>query len=232
VNALSRWIDIPTRDGESLQGYLALPPGGKGPGVIILQEIFGVNSHIRGVAEQYAAKGYVALAPDIFWRIQPHMEIGYHGENRVRANQLYDQLDKDLALADVGATAARLRSLPQVSGKVAAIGFCLGGWLTYAAAAAGSINIGISYYGGGIQNALELAKRIVAPMQFHFGEADPHVPVAVAADLRKAFSGRDAEVFTYPEADHGFNCWERETYDASASALAHERALTFLHAHR
>jgi len=232
VNALSRWIEIPASDGGSFQGYLALPPAGQGPGIIILQEIFGVNAHIRGVAEQYAAQGYAVLAPDIFWRIEPRMEIGYHGQDRVRANQLYEQLDKDLALADVGATAARLRSLPEVSGKVAAIGFCLGGWLTYAAAAAQVIDIGISYYGGGIQDALGLADRIVAPMQFHFGGSDPHVPVSVAADLRKAFAGRDAEVHTYSQADHGFNCWERETYDAGASALAHERALQFLHVHR
>jgi carboxymethylenebutenolidase len=232
VNPLSHWIDIPANDGGRFEGYLALPPAGKGPGLLILQEIFGVNAHIRGVAEQYAAQGYVVLAPDLFWRFKPHMEIPYHGESRVYANQLYDQLDKDLALADVAAAAARLRALPEATGKVAAVGFCLGGWLTYAAAAAQVIDVGVSYYGGGIQHALDLAERIVAPMQFHFGESDPHVPIAVAEKLREAFMGRDAEVHTYPGADHGFNCWERETYDSGSAAVAHERALRFLDAHQ
>ncbi|ALL68427.1 Dienelactone hydrolase [Paraburkholderia caribensis MBA4] len=227
----SRWIDIPAHDGGHFQGYLALPPGGTGPGLLVLQEIFGVNAHIRGVAEQYAAQGYVVLAPDLFWRTSPRLEIGYHGVERVRANELYDQMDKDLALADVSSAAAQLRTLPEIRGKVAAVGFCLGGWLTYAAAAAHVIDIGVSYYGGGIQDALHLADDIVAPMQFHFGEIDPHVPITIASQLRTAFEGRDAEVHTYPEADHGFNCWERETYHPASATLAHERALRFLDQH-
>jgi carboxymethylenebutenolidase len=232
VSVTSRWIDIPADDGGSFQGYLSLPRKCTGPAVIIIQEIFGVNAHIRAVADQYAADGYIALAPDLFWRIQPRMEIGYEGAERVRANALYDQLDMKKAVADVGSTAAALRTMPEMIGKVAAVGFCLGGWLTYAAAAQGTIDIGVSYYGGGILGALDLAGTITAPMQFHFGERDQHVPISLAHDLRKRFAGRDAEIHTYPEADHGFNCAERETYCQPASALAHGRALTFLSEHR
>jgi carboxymethylenebutenolidase len=232
VNQKSRWINIPVSGDDECQGYLALPPSGSGPGLVVIQEIFGVNAYVRGVAEQFAAQGYVALAPDLFWRIKPRMEIGYQGAERVRANQIYDGLDMALALADVTATASYLRGRSEVRGKVGAVGFCLGGWLTYAAAAARAIDVGVSYYGGGIEGALHLADEIVAPMQFHFGEIDPHVPVRVASRLREKFAGRDAEVYTYPETDHGFNCWERETYHAASSSLAHERALHFLHEHR
>lgn len=223
------WIDIDAHDGGRFQGFLALPPARHGPGLLVLQEIFGVNAHIRGVVEQYAAQGFVVLAPDMYWRIAPRLEIGYHGEDRVRANQLYDEvLDKPLAVADVGAAAKCLRALPEVIGKVGAVGFCFGGWLTFAAAAERMIDIGVSYYGGGIQHQLDQCERIVAPMQFHFGESDAHVPLALAGALRERFAGRDAEVHTYPGAEHGFNCWERETYNAGAAALAHERALQFL----
>ena len=231
MSVTTSWIDIPIDDG-SFQGYLALPKKGKGPGIIIIQEIFGVNAHIRGVAEQYAADGYVALAPDIFWRTQPRMEIGYEGPDRIKANQIYDELDMKMAVADVGATATALRAMPELSGKLAAIGYCLGGWLTYAAAAQGMIDMGVSYYGGGIQNALDLADRITVPMQFHFGEIDPHVPISIAQDLRKKFAGRPAEIHTYPEADHGFNCWARDSYNQAAAALSHGHALTFLGEHR
>lgn len=227
------WIEIDAHDGGRFQGYLALPPAKRGPGLLVLQEIFGVNAHIRGVAEQYAAQGFVVLAPDMFWRIAPRMEIGYHGEDRVSANRLYDeQLDKPLAVADVGAAARRLRALPEVTGKVGAVGFCFGGWLTFAAAAEQMIDIGVSYYGGGIQHQLEDCERIVAPMQFHFGESDPHVPISLAHALCERFTGRDVEVHTYAGADHGFNCWERETYNPGAAALAHERALRFLRERR
>jgi carboxymethylenebutenolidase len=230
LTTTSKWIEIPTNDG-TFEGYLALPHSGSGPAVIILQEIFGVNAHIRSVAEQYAADGYVALAPDIFWRIQPRMEIGYEGSERIRANELYGKLDIDKAVLDVGATAAVLRAMPEVTGKVAAVGYCLGGWLTYMAAAHCYLDAGISYYGGGIQNALELSQKINVPMQFHFGESDQHVPLSLASALRKNFVGRDSEILTYPGADHGFNCCERETYHQQAAALAHGRTLTFLGEH-
>jgi carboxymethylenebutenolidase len=227
----SRWIDIPARGGN-FQGYLALPKKGKGPAVIIIQEIFGVNSHIQSVADQYAADGYVALAPDIFWRTQPRVELGYEGADREKAMELLGKTDAALAVADVGASAAALRALPEVEGKVAAIGYCFGGRLTYLAAAEGLIDIGVAYYGGGIQNQLDLADKIKAPMQFHFGALDAHIPISVADDLRMKFAGREAQVFTYAEADHGFNCSDRASYNQPAAALAHGRTLTFLGEHR
>jgi carboxymethylenebutenolidase len=227
----SRWIDIPA-DSDSFQGYLALPKTGKGPGVIILQEIFGVNAHIRSVADQYAADGYVALAPDVFWRTQSRVELGYEGADREKAMELLQKTDLAKAVADVGAAASALRALPEVSGQVAAIGYCFGGRLAYLAAAEGTVDLGVAYYGGGIQNQLDRADSIKVPMQFHYGELDAHIPVSAVGEVRERFAGRnDAEVHVYPNADHGFNCGERASYNAHASALAHGRTLTFLGEH-
>jgi carboxymethylenebutenolidase len=227
----SRWIDIPA-DSDSFQGYLALPKTGKGPGVIILQEIFGVNAHIRSVADQYAADGYVALAPDVFWRTQPRVELGYEGADREKAMELLQKTDLANAVADVGAAASALRALPELGGQVAAIGYCFGGRLAYLAAAEGTIDLGVAYYGGGIQNQLDRADSIKVPMQFHYGELDAHIPVAAVGEVRERFAGRnDVEVHVYPNADHGFNCGDRASYNARASALAHGRTLTFLGEH-
>jgi carboxymethylenebutenolidase len=231
VTVTSRWIDIPA-DGGSFQGYLATPKTGTGPAVIILQEIFGVNAHIRSVADQYAADGYIALAPDIFWRTQPRVELGYEGADRQKAMELLQKTDVERTVADIGAAASALRSQPGVSGKVAAIGYCFGGRLAYLAAAQGSIDVGVAYYGGGIQTQLDQADKIKVPMQFHYGELDAHIPVSAVGEVRERFAGRnDAEVYLYPNADHGFNCGERASYNAQASALAHGRTLTFLGEH-
>jgi carboxymethylenebutenolidase len=160
------------------------------------------------------------------------MEIDYNGAERVRANQLYDELDARKAIADVGAASVVMRALPYIRGNVGAVGYCMGGWLVYEAAARGLIDVGVSYYGGGIQNVLDLADEIDVPMQFHFGESDPHVPISLAHELRTRFAGRDAQIWTYPGTDHGFNCWERETYHQNSAALAHGRALIFLAEHQ
>src|SRR3984957_12709160 len=164
MSTTSRWIDIPAGN-DSFQGYLALPKGGKGPAVIIIQEIFGVNSHIRAVAEQYAQDGYVALAPDIFWRTQPRVELTYAGADRDKGIEILQKTDVGLAVADIGATAKALRALPEVTGKVAAIGYCFGGRLAYLAAAQGTIDLGVAYYGGGLQTQLDKAEAIKVPMQ-------------------------------------------------------------------
>lgn len=226
----SRWIDIPA-SGDSFQGYLALPKAGKGPGVVIIQEIFGVNSHIRAVADQYAADGYVALAPDIFWRVQPRVELTYAGADYQKAVELHGKLDIDLAAQDVKSAADALRALPEVTGKIAGIGYCLGGRLAYLAAAKGALDIGVAYYGGGIQNQLDQADKISIPMLFHYGELDSHIPSQAVADVKQKFAGKDAQVFEYPNADHGFNCTDRASYNQPASALAHGRTLTFLGEH-
>ena len=230
MSVTTRWIDIPAGN-DSFEGYLALPKSGKGPAVIIIQEIFGVNSHIRAVAEQYAQDGYVALAPDIFWRTQPRVELTYAGADRDKGIEILQKTDVGLAVADISATAAALRAMPEVTGKIAAIGYCFGGRLAYLTAAQNTIDLGVAYYGGGIQNELDQADKVKVPMQFHYGALDAHIPSAAVDSVKQRFAGKDAQVHVYPGADHGFNCTDRASYNQAASALAHGRTLTFLGEH-
>ncbi|WP_133649865.1 dienelactone hydrolase family protein [Paraburkholderia flava] len=228
MSTTSRWIDIPAGD-DRFEGYLALPQSGKGPAVIIIQEIFGVNSHIRSVADQYAADGYVAFAPDIFWRTAPRVELTYAGADRDKGIGLMQKTDVGLAVDDIGASAAALRKMPEVTGKVAAIGYCFGGRLAYLAAAQGTLDAAVAYYGGGIQNYPDEAAKIKVPMQFHYAELDHGIPLSAVGEVKERFAGRDeAEFHLYTGAEHGFNCSDRASYNQHASALAHGRTLTFL----
>ncbi|HDR9227087.1 TPA: dienelactone hydrolase family protein [Burkholderia vietnamiensis] len=224
----AQWIDIPTGS-DSFGGYLALPKRGTGPAVVIIQEIFGVNAHIRAVADQYAADGFVALAPDVFWRTQPRVELTYDGADRDKGIELMKKTDIGLAVADIGAAADTLRARADVAGKVAAIGYCFGGQLAYRAAAAGTVDAAVAYYGGGIQNALDLADKVTQPILFHYAENDHAIPLDAVEQVKGAFAGRgNASFHVYPDASHGFNCPDRASYHQRASALAHGRTLTFL----
>ncbi|WP_323119426.1 dienelactone hydrolase family protein [Burkholderia alba] len=227
----SQWIDIPAGP-DTFGGYLALPKRGKGPGIIVVQEIFGVNSHIRAVADQYAADGYVALAPDVFWRTQPRVELTYEGADRDKGIELMQKTNVEQAVADLGAAAAALRARPEVGGKIAAIGYCFGGRLAYLAAAAGSVDAAVAYYGGGIQNRVDVADRIAQPILFHYAGHDHAIPADAVAQVKAAFAGRaNAGFHLYADAEHGFNCTDRASYNQHAAALAHGRTLTFLAEH-
>ncbi|NML44837.1 dienelactone hydrolase family protein [Ramlibacter sp. G-1-2-2] len=222
----TRWVAMKNSD-TGYQGYLALPPAGKGPGIVLYQEIFGVNGHIRGVAEQYAQDGFVVLAPDMFWRGAQKVELGYEGADRERALELMKSLKPEEIQADVKAAVATLRALPEVAGqKVGAVGYCLGGRLAYFSAALTDVNAAVSYYGGGIQDNLQVVDKIKVPMQFHYAENDHAIPLEAVEKVKAAFGDR-AEFFVYPGAQHGFNCWDRASYHPRSAALAHGRTLEF-----
>ncbi len=226
----TQWTRFET-DGGACDAYLALPPGGSGPGLLLLQEIFGVNAHIRGVAEQYALAGFVVLAPDIFWRQAPRVELGYAGDDRQRGIALATALQPAALVADLQAASAALRARPEAGhGKVGAIGYCLGGRLAYLAAAHAGVDAAVAYYGGGIHDNLHLADKIGCAMQFHYAGQDDHISPAAVQKVSDAFAGRDAAVHVYPGSTHGFNCWARASYHASSAALAHGRSLAFLSA--
>jgi carboxymethylenebutenolidase len=228
----SRWIDITAGDGNTFQGYLALPRAGKGPGIIIAQEIFGVNGHIQSVVEQYALNGYVALAPDVFWRQERRVELGYEGADRDKGIAIMQKTDAHQAATDLGAAAKALRSLPEINGKVAAIGYCFGGQLAYLMAAQGSVDAAVAYYGGGIQNRLDEAGKVNVPIQFHYAEKDSGIPLTAVEQVKQSFAGRNhADFNLYPGVDHGFNCTDRATYNQRTAALAHARTLKFLVEH-
>ena len=220
----SHWIDI----APGFAGFLSLPPAGRGPGLVLYQEIFGVNAHIRAVAEQYALDGFVVLAPDVFWRQAPRVELGYEGSDRQTAFGLMQGYGASDASSDIAASVKALRARPEITGKVGAFGYCMGGRLAYLAAATAGVDAAVAFYGGGIHGQLSHAARIRCPMQFHYAEDDDHIPLSAVESVRQAFTGKPAEVHVYPGAMHGFNCWARSSYHAPSAALAHGRALAFL----
>jgi carboxymethylenebutenolidase len=229
----TQWIRLGETDGRPFDAYLARPPARRGPGLLLLQEIFGTNRHIRAVAEQYALAGYVVLAPDLFWRQAPHTELGYEGAERERAIAMMKAAAPAQLAADVATAAQALRQRPEVGGtKLGALGYCMGGRLAWAAAAAGQVDVAVAYYGGGIQDQLQLAPAIGCPIQLHYGDQDTAIPMAAITRVRTALQPQidagNAELHVYEGAGHGFNCWERPAYQPSASALALGRSLTFL----
>ncbi len=230
------WIEIDSFDGRRFAAWLALPPvtpvARSAPGMVVLQEIWGVNAHIRAVAEQYASDGYVVVAPDLFWRQQPRVDLGYDEAGTKQAFVHRKALDLELADRDIASTVAYLKKLEAVSGDVGAVGYCMGGMLAYRAAAHADIQCAIAYYGGGIQNQLALASSIAIPIAFHFGEKDPHITKQDVDAVKNAMGDRDeVRIDTYRDADHGFNCWGRPSYHQAAAALAHGRSLAFLATH-
>jgi carboxymethylenebutenolidase len=222
---------MPTRGGE-MDAFLAVPPAGRGPGLLLLQEIFGVNPHIRGVAEQYALAGFTVIAPDLFWRQQPRVELGYVGAERDRGLELMRTVTREDATADMAATLASLLSRPEFSGRVGAIGYCMGGRLAYTAAALCDVDAAVCYYGGGIAGQLELAAHIRCPVPFHHAGHDTSIPADAVAAVRGAMAASPAaaqvEFHDYPDAQHGFKCWARASYDPASAALALGRSLNFL----
>jgi len=227
-----KWIDIATPQGETFSGYLSLPPTGRGPGIVLIQEIWGVNDHIRAVADQYALDGYVVLAPDAFWRLEPRVDLSYDEAGSAKAFSLLQKVDWVQAAADIASAVDVLRQSAEVSGKVATLGFCMGGQLAYRAAATGKPDAAVAYYGGGIQNNLGLAERISQPILFHYAELDGFIPKDAVAAVKAKFAAKsNATFFDYPGVDHGFNCWGRPKYDQKAAALARGRTLQFLAEH-
>ncbi|MET3133559.1 carboxymethylenebutenolidase [Oxalobacteraceae bacterium GrIS 1.11] len=228
MSVTTKWIQIESADG-SFGAYLAVPHVGKGPGIVLLQEIFGVNEHIRNVAEQYAADGYTVLVPDLFWRSAPHIELGYEQADWSRAYELMQAVDAAKALSDIALTAGVLRAQPGAAGPIAAIGYCFGGRLAYETAAAGVVDAAVAYYGGGIQDRLELAERIKAPLLLHFGAKDAHIPLEAVKQIAERFEHNpEVEIHVYPDAEHGFNCTHRSSYLQRAAAEAHGNSLIFL----
>ncbi len=226
--ARGRTISIPVRGG-AMQTYVAVPDSGSGPGLLLLQEIFGVNSYVRSIADQFAEEGYTVVAPDLFWRLEPGVELG-HGEADMKtAFDLLGRFDVVKAVEDIAATAAALRAMRECSGKIGALGFCLGGKLAYLAAARAGVDAAVSYYGVGIETALDEAARIRCPMVLHFAGADRFVPPAAVERIRAAFAGRnDVAIYEYPGVDHAFANSERPAFDKPSTRIAHGRTLALL----
>ena len=228
-------VSIPADGGKAMGGYLARPEGSdKRPGVIVWMEIFGINSHIRDVVERLAGEGYVALAPDFFHRTGPGVEYGYDDAGMAGGMKLLMKLDADEMIADARAALAYLRGRPDATGKVGAIGFCIGGHMTYLTACETDVAAAASFYGGGIAGpqapggkpaTLGRTGKIKGKIVCLFGEKDTLIPSAQVDAIRAALekAGTDHEVVVYPGADHGFFCDQRATYQKEAAADAWKR---------
>ncbi len=221
----SDWVKVPAHDGGEFRAYLSTPAMVDGPGLIVLQEIFGVNKHIRNVCDKFAEEGFIVLAPDLFWRLEPNFEVGYEGEDFDRAIAHYPKFDETNGLADIESSINYLRKLPECSGKVGVTGFCLGGKLAYLSAARLKIDAAVSYYGGGIQNHLSEAKEINCPLIMHLGEHDDLIPPDAVAKIQSGLSGNNkVKIYIYEGANHGFNCDERASYNKDSADLAFSRS--------
>lgn len=231
-------IQIPTSKGAKMGAYLARPAApGRLPAVMVFMEIFGVNDHIRDVTRRVAAEGYVAIAPDYFHRTAPGLELGYDAKGMETGIGNLMKLTADEMLSDAKDTLAYLRSRPDVSGdKIGAMGFCIGGHMTYLVACETDIVAAASYYGGGIAapqgpggapSTLSRTPKIRGRIQCYFGAQDGMIPLdqvdAVRAALVKA--GVDHSVDVYPDADHGFHCDQRATYHAASAKDAWSKTL-------
>jgi carboxymethylenebutenolidase len=217
-------IQIRAVDGFALGAYRADPAGQPKGAVVVIQEIFGVNDHIREVADGYAAAGYVAIAPQIFDRVERDVELGYQDADMARGIELArGKLDIGLALQDVQAAV----DAGLTDGKVGVVGYCFGGLLAWLAACElTGVSAAVSYYGGGVAGEAERQPR--CPVMMHFGERDAHIPLSDVEKVRAAHP--EVAVFVYP-ADHGFNCDHRASYDAASAESARQRSLEFFAEH-
>lgn len=214
-------IRLRAADGHSFGGWLARPAGRPRAGLVVLQEIFGVNRHIRRVTEDFAAAGYLALAPALFDRVRPAVELGY--DELPAGRELMMSLDRAATVRDIGAAVAAVRE----AGKVAALGYCWGGALADLAACECGVEAAVSYYGRHTATWLDLQPK--CPVMYHFGKLDPLIPPETVDAIR---AGRPNGVFhVYEEAGHGFNCDERHEFHAESARLALERTLEFLLRH-
>jgi carboxymethylenebutenolidase len=218
---MGEWIELTAADGFRFSAYRAKPAGTPRGALVVAQEIFGVNSHIRGVCDGFAADGYEAVAPALFDRYERGVDLGYTPADVARGRQLKGLAKTDAALLDMAAARDAVAS----TGKVGVIGYCWGGYLVWIAAARlPGFACAIPYYGGGMTDAI--AEQPTCPVMAHFGERDANIPTAGVKALAAAHPS--AQVFLYP-ADHGFNCDQRGAFDAPAARLARERTLAFLH---
>jgi carboxymethylenebutenolidase len=217
---MGKFTTLMARDGHEFNAWLAAPTGAARGALVIAQEIFGVNHHIRGIADGFAAAGYVTIAPCLFDRIRRGIELGY-SEPEVQEGRGYRlQTPKEKTLLDLGASINVVRH----AGRVAVVGYCWGGSLAYLAASELPIACAVSYYGGQIAKE-HLGKSPSRPVLYHFGERDPNIPLA---DIDKIRAADPNGIFHLYPADHGFNCDERSAYDAASAQIARDRTLAFL----
>lgn len=220
---MGTWIELTASDGAKVAAYRSEPVGTPRGGLVVVQEVFGVNRHVRSVCDGFAEDGYLAIAPALFDRYQKGVDWGYTPDDITRGRAMRARADTAAALLDVEAA----RAAAAAAGNVAVVGYCWGGLIAWLAAAhVRGLAGAITYYGGGMPDAV--GERPHCPVLGHFGKHDPHIPLDGVEALAAEHSA--VQVFIY-EAGHGFNCDERDSFNAAAAKLARERTLAFLREH-
>ncbi len=223
-------IDIAARDGGNFTGYLARPEAGGGaPGIVLIQEIFGVNKVMRDIADGLAGQGYVVLCPDIFWRQQPGVQITDQSEEEwQQAFQLYQGFDEAKGVDDLAATLDHLRGLDECNGKVGSVGYCLGGKLAYLMATRTDADCSVGFYGVGIEGALDESANISKPLMLHIAQQDEYCPAEAQARIHEGLdSNARVTIHDYAGVDHAFARRGGVHFDQAATDLANQRAADF-----
>ncbi len=223
-------LTIKAADGGQFSAYVATPASGKGPGVVVIQEIFGVNGVMRATADAYAALGYTAICPDLFWRIQPGIELDDKTQMQ-EALGLLGKMDQDKGIDDIKSTLAVLRSHPACTGKAGAVGYCLGGRLAYMTAARSDTDCAVSFYGVMLDSLIGEAGNIKKPLMMHIAEKDGFVPPPVQEKIKDGLKGNShVTIHSYPNVDHAFARIGGNHFDKAAADLANSRTATFFKA--
>jgi carboxymethylenebutenolidase len=233
----TRYESVTAFDGGTFEAYCAVPEeDGPAPGVVLFQEIFGINDNMRGLAEKVAGAGYVALVPDMFWRLEPRFER--KDESGLEDGMaLIQKFDWERGGADIASTLGHLRAMPECNGRVGGVGFCFGGVLAYLFAATArpdgrGPDAAVSYYGSGVHGMLGLADQIVCPIMFHYGAEDPYIPTEQIDQVEAAVAGRPGVEFHRYAAGHAFSNWDAQSmYNQAAAEEAWGRTLDFFSRH-
>lgn len=218
------WQPIETGDGAGFDAYMARNAGSNGQAIVLLQELFGVNGWMRETAKWVAAQGFHVAAPDLFWRMEPHVDLGHDKESVKTAFSYRERFDESAAVEDIAATVRHIRAASPEIEHVHLLGFCLGGKLAVLGAGDRDVASAISLYGVGIEKDLDALGRARCPLQLHYGGKDRFIPGSAVAAVEQASVGRDIEIFVYPEANHGFFSNVRPSYDPAAADLAWSRS--------
>lgn len=223
-------ITIAAADGGKFMGYLATPASGKGPGVVVIQEIFGVNKVMRGITDGFAQAGYLALCPDLFWRQQPGIQLTDQSEAEwARAFELFNGFDLKKGVDDLNATIETLRKQKGCTGKIGAVGFCLGGRLAYLTATRTRVDTAVSYYG--VMLTEHVKEPVKAPLMLHIATEDEYVPKDQQEKIHAALKGnRKVTIHDYKGQNHAFARVGGKHYDKASADLARQRTLDFFKA--
>jgi carboxymethylenebutenolidase len=225
-------IQITSSDG-AFGAYVAWPKVTPAPAVVVVHEVFGVNSDLRQSCDEFAALGYLAICPDLFWRVEPGLELTDRTEAELaKALALYNAFDLDAGVADIAATLQTARSMPESTVKAGIVGYCLGGLLTFLTAARVGADAAVAYYPGNADRHLDEASRIATPLMVHLAGEDEYIPKQAQQQIAAALQERPgAEIYGYPGCQHAFGRHRGMAYDAAAAALASGRTNAFLALH-